>query len=311
MAQMSWIYLDNQGGRHRVGLYHGDQSGHLVIHCNLRVVQIDFSVKETKMYSFFIEDELCEVTLERLPTGSFAYGFEVNKTVDTPRNRERKANNRRDNRHVAWFVAGFVALLTAVFFGLKWYGSEQRKKQMSATSLFSQLTEEAANRLGREGKNSEAQLIVVQEGKTRQVYYAFVTADSLRISGHFEVADTGQVLLPTGFPLHDRDAFAARYLPDNPQVHRLDFHQPTSATVAEYLRRAMAEEQRSHPALSAGRSRCTVLLAFEREGWQALGHFLCQGISPQKKLRYHRDSYLRFVREPEFARAAEGACWER
>lgn len=311
MAQMSWVYLDNQGGQHRVGLYHGDQSGHLMIHCNLRVVQIDFSVKDTKMYSFFIEDELCEVTLERLPNGRFAYGFEVNKTVDTPRNRERKANNRRDNRQVAWFVAGFVALLAVVFFSLRWYGSEQRKKRMSATSLFSELTEEAAQRLGQEGKNAETQLIVVQEGSERKVYYAFVTADSVRVSGHFTVTDTGQVLLPTGFPLTDRDAFSTRYLPSNPQVHRLDFHQPTPATIAEYFRRAVEAEQLSHPALSAGRNRCTVLLAFEKGGWQDLGHFLCQSKVPQKELRYHRDSYLRFVREPEFARAVEGACWDK
>lgn len=311
MAQMNWVYLDNQGGRHRVGLYHGDQSGHVMIHCNLRVVQIDFSVKETKMYSFFIEDELCEVLLERQPDGRFGYDFQVNKKVDTPRNRERKAHHRRDNQHVAWFVGGFVTLLAAVFFGLRWYGSEQSKKRMSATSLFSQLTEQAASRLGHEGKNAEVQLIVVQQGDQREVYYGFVTADSVRISGHFSAADTGQVLLPTGFPLTDRDAFAVRYLPDDPQVHRLDFHQPTPTTVMDYLRRAIEAEQRSHPALSAERNRCTVLTAFEQEGWQCLGHFIGQKTLPQKGLRYHRDSYLRFVREPEFVRAVERDCWDQ
>ena len=308
---MNWVYLDNRGGRHRVGLYHGDQSGHVMIHCNLRVVQIDFSVKETKMYSFFIEDELCEVTLERQPDGRFGYDFQVNKQVDTPRNRERKADNRRDNRHVAWFVAGFVALLAVVFFGLQWYGSEQRKKRMSATSLFSQLTEQNASRLGQEGKNADVQLIVVKEGSQRKVYYGFVTADSVRVSGNFAVADTGQVLLPTGFPLADRDAFAARYLPNDPQVHRRDFHQPTPTTIMDYLRRAIEAEQRSHPALSPERNRCMVLTAFEQNGWQCLGHFMCQGMLPQQQMQYHRDSYLRFVREPDFARAVERECWDQ
>ena len=311
MAQMNWVYLDNRGGRHRVGLYHGDQSGHVMLHCNMRVVQIDFSVKETKMYSFFIEDELCEVMLERQPDGRFGYDFQVNKEVDTPRNRERKADNQRDNRQVAWFVAGFVALLAVVFFGLQWYGSEQRKKRMSATSLFSQLTEQNASRLGHEGKNAEVQLIVVQESDQRKVYYGFVSADSVRVSGNFVVADTGQVLLPTGFPLTDRDAFAVRYLPSNPQVHRLDFHQPTPTTIMDYLRRAIEAEQRSHPAQSPERNRCAVLTAFEQSGWQSLGHFMCQGMLPEKQLTYHRDSYLRFVREPDFARAVERECWEK
>ena len=51
MAQVTWVYLDDYGGRHRVGLYHGDHSGHLMIHINRRVVQIDFSVRESRTYA--------------------------------------------------------------------------------------------------------------------------------------------------------------------------------------------------------------------------------------------------------------------
>ena len=64
MAQMNWIYLDDRGGRHSIGLYHGDRSGHMLIHCNRKIIQIDFSVKETKTYSFFVEDEFCEMIVD-------------------------------------------------------------------------------------------------------------------------------------------------------------------------------------------------------------------------------------------------------
>lgn len=309
MAQMSWVYLDNQGGRHRVGLYHGDQSGHLVIHCNMRVVQIDFSIKETKTYSFFIEDELCEVTLEKMANGRFGYGFEVNKKVDTPRNRIRRADERHNRYLMAWFVGGFVGLLLLLFVGLRWYGHEQRKKQMSLTSLFSNLTEESALRLGQEGKNAETQMIIVQETQQRKVYYAFVTADSTRVSGNFAVADTGQVLLPNGFPLKDRDAFAVRYLSTAPKVYRVDFNQPIPATILEYLSRAIAAEQIAHPDQLFEHNRCLVQTAFSLNGWQSLGHFISQHQTPKQNARFNRDSYLRFIRDPTFSRAVQKECW--
>ena len=311
MAQIGWVYLDNRGGQHRVGLYHGDRSGHVMIHCNLKVVQIDFSVKETRTYSFFIEDELCEVVLEKQPDGRFGYAFEVNKNVDTPRNRERKADERRNTRYLVWFGAGFLGLLLLVFVGLQWYGSEQRKKKMSLNSLFSKLTEENARRLGQEGKTTEAQLLLVQEPQMRKVYYGFVTAEGIRVSGNFQVADTGQVVLPNGLPLADRDAFSARYLPADPQIHRLDFLQPTPNTILEYLRRAADAERRAHPDQSAERSQCVVQTAFGREGWQCLAHFIFQEKTKEQNMRYNRDSYLRLLRDPTLATWIQQDCWNK
>ncbi|HMX40715.1 MAG TPA: hypothetical protein PKD78_10320 [Saprospiraceae bacterium] len=311
MAQMQWTYLDGRGGQHRVGLYHGDHSGHVLIHCNMRVVQIDFSVKDTRMYSFFIEDDLCELLLEKQPDGLFGYEFRINKEVDTPRNRERKTLLRRDNRHVAWFAAGLLLLLAIAFAGLKWYGHEQRKKQMTTNSLFNQASERNAARLGKSGQSAEAQLLVVQEKDGRQVYYAFVTADSMRVSGQFAAPDTGAVMLPTGFPLADRDAFAVRYLPENPQVHRLDFNQPTRSTLEAYVRRAVAAEQRAHPQASPAHAACLVQIAYRAEGWPALGHFLCQSLPPLPERPYHRDTYLRLIRDPGFVRQAQSECWDQ
>ncbi|MEY3248417.1 MAG: hypothetical protein RL742_460, partial [Bacteroidota bacterium] len=37
MAQINWVLLDYQDRPHRVGLYHGDQTGHVLIHCEMRV----------------------------------------------------------------------------------------------------------------------------------------------------------------------------------------------------------------------------------------------------------------------------------
>lgn len=311
MAQLGWVLLDNYGGRHRVGLYHGDNSGHLVIHCNLRVVQIDFSVKESRTYSFFIEDELCELSLQKEPDGRFSYAFLVNKTVDTPRNRDRKADQHRNNRQVGLFIGGFVLVLALLFAGLSWFGRQQREKEMTRTSLFSKLSEENAQRLGAEGRTTTAQLYVVFEGRQRKVFYGFITADSAQISGKFTVADTGTIVLPNGFPLQDRHAFELRYLPADPQVHRLDFYQPTRPTMTAYLLLATAAEVRSHPDQSPQYCQCLAMLAAERQGWDKLADLIFQEQTPVQNERHNRDTYLRLIRDPEFARLVQQECWDK
>jgi hypothetical protein len=311
MAQMGWVFLDDRGGRHRVGLYHGDESGHLMIHCNLRVVQIDFSVKETKTYSFFIEDEFCEIHIVKEPDGRFGYEFVVNKTVDTPRNRIRRVDERRIRRQMALFIAGFFVVMVAGFFGFRWFDRWQQAKRLSQNSLYSTLSAENVRRLSFEGKTGTARLFETREAMVRKVFYGFTTADSAQISGSFKVPDTGLILLPNGFPLSDRDEFSVTYLPSDPQVHRLDFYQPTRSTIATYVRMAGDAERRAHPEVSEKRSICLALSAAELKGWQSLADFIFQAKTPKENERHNRDSYLRLVRDMDYTKAVEEECWDK
>jgi len=311
MAQIGWVYLDDRGGRHRVGLYHGDQSGHVMIHCNLRVVQIDFSVKDTKMYSFFIEDELCEIYLVKEPDGRFGYEFKVNKKVDTPRNRIRRVDERRIRRQMALFIGAFVTVMVAAFLGFRWFDRWQHNQRLSQNSLFSNLSSEYVRRLSLEGKTDTARLFVVQEALGRKVFYGFITADNAQISGTFKVPDSGPILLPNGFPLSDRDEFLVTYLPTEPQVHRLDFYQPTRSTIETYVKIASDAEQLAHPEISAKRSVCLALSAAELKGWMSLADFIFQSKTAEENNRHNRESYLRLVRDADFAKTVGAECWDK
>ncbi len=311
MAQMGWVLLDDRGGRHRVGLYHGDQSGHLMIHCNLRVVQVDFSVKESRTYSFFIEDEFCEIRLFKEQDGRFGYEFVVNKTVDTPRNRVRRVDERRIRRQMALFIIGFVAVALAGVIGFLYFDRWQKTKRLTQSSLFSSLSEEHVRRLATEGHKSTAQLYVVREAMQRKVIYGFTTADSTRISGTFEAPDTGLVVLPNGFPLTDRDEFLVTYLVSDPRVHRIDFYQPTRNTITTYIKMAGEAEHRNHPDISDKRGICLALSAAELKGWQALANFIFQTRSTRENSRYNRESYLRLVRDVDFSKVAQEGCWDQ
>lgn len=310
MAQVGWVYLDDFGGRHRVGLYHGDRTGHLVLHCDLRVIQVDFSVKESRTYSFFVEDELCEVSVVREKEG-FSYDFQVNKKIDTPRNRLRRADERRNRKYMAILIGGLVLVVSIIFLGLRWWGQKQMEERLSGISLSSSPTPENQQRLDTGGQTGVAQMVIVQDAQHRRVFYGFATQDKRQVSGHFYVQDTGQIILPNGFPLADRDAFAVRYLPDDPLVHQVDFSQPTANTLARYLELARQAEIQAHPDATPGHSLCVAKLTLEQRGWQRLADLIFQTATLAENLHNNRDSYHRLVRDPAFAQLLAKECWDK
>ena len=162
MAQVGWVYLDDFGGQHKVGLYHGDRTGHVLLHCDLRIVQVDFSVKENCTYSFFVEDELCQVSIYKEKEG-FSYDFQVNKKIDTPRNRLRKEDDRRNRKYIAIMIAGLVLVVSCIFMGLRWWGSQHREAGWTTRGLSSGLAPDTELRLAAEGRSAVAQLVVVEE----------------------------------------------------------------------------------------------------------------------------------------------------
>ena len=46
-------------------MYHGQDSGHLILFVNGEIIQISFNQTETKTYNFLIEQQLIELALEK------------------------------------------------------------------------------------------------------------------------------------------------------------------------------------------------------------------------------------------------------
>lgn len=115
MSQMTWTYLGDDGSRHKIGLFHGDNTGHLLIYCNARIVVIDFSVRATKNYAFYINDELCDLAVEE-KDGKFSYGFKVDQVTDTPRNRQRRKMIRSQVKQTLLLGLIFILFIVLVVF---------------------------------------------------------------------------------------------------------------------------------------------------------------------------------------------------
>lgn len=75
MSQWSWTYYDPNQGTQTVGLYHGDQSGHLMVYLNREVVIVDFKVHQSKSYSFMVNENLIKLNLDK-SNGKFLYNLE-------------------------------------------------------------------------------------------------------------------------------------------------------------------------------------------------------------------------------------------
>ena len=65
MAQLNWTYYSLTGIPYSIDMYHGDESGHLMLLVNSEIMIIDFNRKEKHSYSFYIESQLLEFEIEQ------------------------------------------------------------------------------------------------------------------------------------------------------------------------------------------------------------------------------------------------------
>lgn len=118
MSQNNWILLDDFGNRYKVGIYHGERSGHVLIYCNAKILIIDFNVSSNKTYSFFLGYEFCELKVIK-GSGSYHYDLSINEKVDTVLNKKRKKIRRKDNIKALLLAILFFALILLLTYYLR------------------------------------------------------------------------------------------------------------------------------------------------------------------------------------------------
>lgn len=112
MSQYNWTLLDDFGNRYKVGIYHGDKTGHVLVYCNKKVVLIDFKVLRTKTYRFFLGMEFCELKVIK-EFGSYRYDLKIDEKAKTHLNLHRQKMHRQNV--IKSFVIFIVIVLTVTF----------------------------------------------------------------------------------------------------------------------------------------------------------------------------------------------------
>lgn len=120
MAQKNWQLNNVWGRNHIIGLYHGHDSGHVVVHCDNKVLLLDFNVLGAKTYSFFIDQELYELSILS-QAGAYEYELKINYQADTPQNNSRKTEKKEERQAILLSLLIVALLLLSAFLFVHFY----------------------------------------------------------------------------------------------------------------------------------------------------------------------------------------------
>lgn len=263
-------------------MYHGEDSGHLMVHCNNKVMLIDFGVTDTKNYSFFLDQELFELQLTR-ENGNFSYNLKHNEEIDSPHNRRREQEKKTGR----WRIIATAVVF--VFFGLILLAAWS-KNPADDLALMEELAAGS-------GIATEASLYL-QAGKWQATYRADDMVKEITLQSIHPVE-------VKGLNLQNGDRFAARYSTENSSVLLIDWNRPSPATLAHFQQQTMQKHARLHPELSPQQIGCQVRLAYELKGLDGLG--ILMGQQRKDAPKYNNQAYLRLTRSTEF-RAGNREC---
>jgi len=290
LNRFNWTYIADKGVKHHVGLMHGAESGHLLVYCDAKIILIDFEILEDKTYSFFIDEQLCEISIEKI-NEQFYYSFEINKTADTPRNNLRKKIERR-HMIQGISVLGGIVLLAIIFSWIMITWNDNSMPQTPAEMV-------------RSGKEGKAKIIKVSDSEIK--YFYIVNGQSYSAETDFD--DNSVVVLETGMPLEEGDEFVVKYVSNNPKLNQIDYNRPTKNQIDKYRRRAIEKYLEYNPQKDSIFSVCIVNIAYDLKGIQGLADVFFQNTPATENPRNNNNTYKRLIRDLPFQEELNKRCW--
>lgn len=290
LNRYKWTYVRPNGGTSKVGLLHNPKKGHLLIYCDLKVLLVDNKVFGSDAYSFFLDDELCVIHLDRDKEGQFTYRFEIDTKSDTPLNRERKKTNRKNILYSLLSVLGlatFVGLVIVVGYFYNQYIDSQELKTYPAYA--------------------DAQVYVRQDGDRYLAFAMF--SDSIdsyyQKIGYF---DTPKPIFKNGFPLQEGDQFKVKYAKPNPANNILLYDTPSKTQIKKYHAAAFQQYQTFYPTYSEAYCNCVLKIAYDLKAVEGYALFYHLKTLPSENAKYNKKNYEEFTESAAFL-DKEVDCW--
>ena len=99
-----------------------------------------------------------------------------------------------------------------------------------------------------------------------------------------------------------------KYLPDDPEQHKIDFSQPSDDQIFRYKERAALIHSRYHPSLSDYQVSCFVNTAYQFKGIGALADIYAQQENPEQQAQHNRSTYNRLITNEGFRLRLKEEC---
>ncbi len=284
MNHRSWIFVNTNGSRMDLGVYHGADSGNLLIYCNDKVLQLDFHIHDSKQYKFFLEDELCELNISKVGRKKFDYTFKVDEKSLTPKNIERNKKRKIWNYQGVGFILGFMLLTVicgAIFWSLRGVYLERQLAKYGVEAMVSvQVTQRGST------------------GKKFEMHYRYKYKDEAFYN------TTGIIFKPPttpyGFPIRNNDEFVIRYASVWPRNHEIDYSRPADFVLERYFMMTIRKHWELNPEISLDELECQVEAAYEAGGVYGLADLYFQDIAPSDQALHDANSYSRLIRDSTY-----------
>ena len=293
MNHYTWTYLGDNGRNYRVGLLHSAKSGHLVIYIGSKIVQIDFKVFESKEYSFFIEEELVHINLERRGNEMY-FTFNIDKKIDTPRNRYRHSLERKHLYQMLIFFAVLGLLATGIMF---WGKNAKKSETERLEELLASGSRETVGRV----------LIKKLDDNHSEISYQFV-AGNRTITTRSLLQSEPLILLVNPMPLEPGDEFRVKYSTRKPHINEMLFSEPTQRQIEVYKQRAAVKHEQLNSNAPPGMTQCFVETAFEFDGLRALADIYFQDTKPNYNQSHNFETYAKLTANKGFLDKMEANC---
>ncbi len=262
-----------------------------MIYVDKKIVVVDFSIRDSKTYTFFINDELCEVKLERKDL-KMVYTFEINQDANTPRNQQRKKEEKKHlKQSFAFFGLVLLGIILAAF-----YFSTTLKNQKSTVQLLQNPSKTVAT-------------VNVKYENDQPIISYFFIAKNKNFNAESDIAQKNKILLSNGMPLESGDEFMLEYAIDNPKINKIHFESPTEKQLIVYKSRALEKFLLANPNIPEQQAKCQLDVAFSLKGLPAYADFYFQKTPPEDNTQHNQNTYQKLTRSLLFQKKVEQECW--
>lgn len=285
MAQQQWTVPGYGGIPYKVGLYHGERTGHLLVHCNNKIMIIDFGVKEDKHFSFMLGEELYELDIVKKPQG-YEYIFKHNEDIATPHNVRRKESNETDRKRL-WLAAGVIVAVIFCIIGISryWHGLADNVRQRLA-----------------QGEGTYTTAILLEQG-TGQWFISYqIAEETVKLQLRAE-----ELKSSFGFPIKMGDVYQVRIDPKYKYVYWIDWNRPNQATQAQLHQLCMEKQYQLNPSKAEQELACELEQAYQIKGLAGWAMFYNQNISAEDQAFYNEESHDALIRRGAFKKGVR-AC---
>jgi len=286
LNRFNWTYVDINGAAHNVGVMHGPESGNLLIYCDSNIIHIRFKIFDTTSLSFFIEEELCVLSIEK-QEDNFLYGFTIDRKADTPLNRRRKLIDKKHLKQTMMVASVFVAFMVSFVAGLLVANKQDDLKAMRRTETNAKV------------------FLTNYDGGSKFTYQFVANGKPHKIEKTFNVHS---LISENGMPIENGDEFMIRYTNSNPKKHSIDYNKPTPQQITKYHDRALLKYRSLHPEKKAEYCECFIGLAYDLEGIDGLANLYFQETKVSENPRHNQKSYQKLVNDLVFKEKLKTKC---